>query len=298
VGPDAVDKVMTQLLGDAQNPYLSLDFSGFDASVPFEVIAEVFAILHEWFGESCRDRINFIHRAFVGTGLLVPGALIRDRARGIPSGSVLTNLIDSLVNLWVIAYGAALNGGSILRALVQGDDGVYSFRGLPDITILGPTLESELGMTIKMTIDKNLISSREVVYLQNHHYTDYKVKGLSVGVRPVMRAVCNMFGHERAPAAKAEWLSKYNTYRYLQQANNSFHHPRFRQLCVWLWTYDTGYLREALGRIVRQDAEVAVANNLLNVGDGERGKIAVCDLRWSPVVQTLLSIAREKRVSL
>jgi len=297
VGPVRVNEVITRMLRGASNPFLSLDFTGFDASVPFEVIDRVFSVMASWFSGSEAPRFAFILKAFKEAGLIVPGGIIRDRRRGIPSGSVLTNLVDSLVNLWVMKYAATINGGTVCSALVQGDDGVYSFKGLPSYSVLSDTLSSELGMTITMSEDKNLISSRRVIYLQNYHSLDYDVGGLIPGIRPIYRASCNMMGHERAPAQKDEWLAKYNTYRYLQQANNAFDHPRFKELCVWLWTFD-GYIREALGKIIRDDSEVYRANELLNVGSGERGKLPVADLRWSPVVSTLLAEARRRNVSL
>lgn len=290
-GQRGTDEVMTRFMRNDEGPVLSLDYTGFDASVPFEVINRVFTILKTWFVGSAAPLIDFVHAGFVGSGLFTPGRYIdgTERKRGVPSGSVLTNLIDCLVNLWVMEYACALNKGHVRSVLVQGDDGVYTFRGIRSIPTLASTLQSELGMIVKMEPDKNLISSCEVKFLQNHHRNDYEVNGLFVGVRPVMRALCNMMGHERAPMQKAGWERNYNTYRWLQQANNCANHPRFTQLCLWLWSQD-GYMKEALGKILRSDREVAIANALLDVGRGERGKLPVRELLWSPVIQTLLAI--------
>lgn len=298
-GQDRVDQVVTHLMRCASGPILSLDFSGFDASVPFEVIGRVFSIIQHWFDESARSHINFVHSAFIRSGLFTPVRMIQpgERLRGVPSGSVLTNLIDSLVNLWVMAYVAALDGGTVELALVQGDDGVYTFRNIISFQSLSNRLQSELGMTIKMDPTKNLVSLKEVMFLQNHHRSDYVVRGMFVGVRPINRATCNMLNHERAPAQKKAWLSEYNTYRWLQQANNCFRHRRFREYCAWLWKNDD-YLQTALGKILRHDTEVIIANDLLDVGQGERGKIPVSMLESSPVIRELYQLARSLRVSL
>jgi len=287
-GPEVTNVVITNFMRRSEGPVLSLDYTGFDASVPFEVIDRVFALIKERFAGWAASLVDFVHTGFKGSGLETPGRYINgdERRRGVPSGSVLTNLIGSLVNLWVMAYACSLNKGCILSAFVQGDDGVYTFRGIRSIANLASTILSEFGMVIKMDPSKNLISDREVMYLQMHHHRDYEVDGLFKGVRPVMRGVMNMMSHERAPMQVAGWSRKYNTYRMLQQANNCADHPRFEGLCVLLWSLD-GYLKEALDKIQRGDREVYIANQLLDVGGGERGKLPVRELVWSPVVRML-----------
>jgi len=287
-GPEAVNLGVTHFINESDVPILSLDFSGFDASVPFEVIDRVFTILQSWFESEARPMWRWVHTAFKRSGLLVPGRFIdgSERMRGVPSGSVLTNLIDSLVNMWVMAYSAHRNGARIRLCLVQGDDGVYTFSGGPTVKGIATVLWDELGMVLSTDPSKSSYEKKMVVYLQNYHRTDYLRRGLYVGVRPIMRAVCNMLGFERAPQEKEGWSRKYNTYRWLQQANNAADHPRFAEFCMWLWANDP-YLKEAIDKIVAGDREVSLANSLLDVGSGERGKLPVSQLLWSPVVKTL-----------
>jgi hypothetical protein len=284
---------------------LSLDFTQFDAHVPFEVIRHVYAIMASWFESESAPLFAFLQNAFCHSGLFCPPPHnYVERRRGVPSGSVLTNLVDSLVNLWVMAYTAAFQGASVLAAMVQGDDGVYVFDRDISYSALSADLFKELGMTIKMEPDKNLVSNMQVMYLQNIHRKDYtgisSPKGYYVGVRPLQRAATNMLGHEHAPARKGQsgegWMVKYNTYRFLQQVNNAAEHPRFAEMCVWLWSRD-GYLKEALAKILADDREVYIANQLLDVGMGERGKLPVSELAKSPVVKTLCSLARKRRIS-
>jgi hypothetical protein len=288
--PRDVDREITRLLYRNEGPILSLDYSGFDASVPFEVIAQVFTLMKAWFGDNANPLINFIHRGFIGSGLHVPGRYIHgeERKRGIPSGSVLTNLIGSLVNLWVMAYVCALQKGSIGSWFVQGDDGVFTFSSKINIPLLVETLLSEFGMVIKLDLNKSLVSATRVMYLQNTFSTSYCIKGWYPGVRPVERAVMGMMVHERAPQQLDGWSRKYNAYRWLQQANNCLNHPRFEGLCLWLWSKST-YIKEALEKILRGDPEVYLANRLLDVGSGERGKLPVSELSTSPVVRLLVA---------
>jgi len=302
-GMKRVDQCVTAFMKCAPGNMLSLDFSQFDAHVPFEVIRHVYAIMSSWFEDEYSNLFNFLLTGFLHSGLLCPPPHnYVERLRGVPSGSVLTNMVDSLVNLWVMAYATALlkGGVKILAAMSQGDDGVYAFSGNPDYNALSRILLDELGMTIKMTPNKNLVSNQEVMYLQNIHRKDYAPGGVFVGVRPVQRAVCNMMSHEHAPSQKAGpdgWMVKYNTYRNLQQVNNAANHPRFEGFCLWHWHRDE-YLKIALKKILLRDEEVFKANRLLDVGLGERGKLPVLELAKSPVVAMLVSLARRRRVSL
>jgi len=296
--PRDVNREITRLLYREEGPILSLDYSGFDASVPFEVITEVFALIRNWFGDMDNPMINFIHKAFIGSGLHVPGRYIdgEERKRGIPSGSVLTNLIGSLVNLWVMAYACALQGGSILSWFVQGDDGVYTFSRGIKIPRLAASLLSEFGMVIKLDQNKSLVSATRVMYLQNTFSKSYCIRGWFPGVRPVERALMGMMVHERAPMQTDGWCRKYNAYRWLQQANNCADHPRFEGLCLWLWS-KSGYIKEALEKILRNDPEVYLANRLLDVGSGERGKLPVSELQTSPVVRLLVAKGLKRGLS-
>jgi len=290
-GQTWTDTVVTKFMKAAEGPMWSLDFTGFDASVPFEVINRVFRCIRSWFDSASGPLVDFVQAGFTGSGLFVPGRYIdgSERKRGVPSGSVLTNLIDSLVNLWVMEYSAALNKAHVDMSLVNGDDGVYTFTGIPDFNLIAETLLSELGMVVKMEPHKNLISRTRVMYLQMHHSKLYEKFGVYVGVRPICRAYMNTTTHEHAPAGKIGWNKKYNAYRELQQVNNCANHPRFDGALIMLWSAD-GYIKEALERIVRRDPEVAIANALLDVGQGERGKLPVDDLLWSPVVQRLVAL--------
>lgn len=297
-GQGWTDNVVTCFMKAARSPMWSLDFTGFDASVPFEVINRVFRVIRSWFVSGAGPLVDFVQAGFVGSGLFVPNRYIdgSERRRGVPSGSVLTNLIDSLVNLWVMEYSAVLNKARVEMSLVNGDDGVYTFSGNPNFNSLAETLYSELGMVVKMEPHKNLVSRNRVMYLQMHHSKMYEIEGLYAGVRPIFRAFMNTTAHEHAPAGKIGWCKKYNAYRELQQVNNCANHPRFDQACIMLW-YADDYIREALDKILRGDPEVVIANALLDVGSGERGKLPVNDLSWSPVVRRLVAIRANKLVS-
>jgi len=294
-GQSRVDKVVSQIIESAPGEILSVDFTNFDASVPFDVLTRVFAIMRSWFVKESEQHWRFVEEAFMRSGMFLPDGSYRDgseRTGGVPSGSVFTNQVDSLANFWVFNYAAHRDGGQVLRALLMGDDGVYTFRGVSSIASLSQILLDELGMVIKMDPAKNLVSKEQVRFLQNEHHLKYRVDGISVGVRPVMRAFIGMTGHERR-LPKHVWKGHYNTYRWLQQLEQCANHPRFEQLCLWLLE-NTGFtILDAVDAILRGDKEVEVANSILSVGDGDRGKLSVLGLKKSSVIRTLCEIMGE-----
>jgi hypothetical protein len=291
-GQSRVDKVVSQVIESAPGEILSVDFTNFDASVPFDVLTRVFAIMRSWFVKESEQHWRFVEEAFLRSGMFLPDGSFRDgteRTGGVPSGSVFTNQVDSVANFWVFNYAAHRDGGQVLRALLMGDDGVYTFRGVSRLERLSDILLDELGMVIKMDPSKNLVSKSQVRFLQNEHHAEYRVGGVSVGVRPVMRALIGMTGHERR-LPKHVWKGHYNTYRWLQQLEQCANHPRFEQLCLWLLE-NTGFtILDAVDAILRGDKEVEVANSILAVGDGDRGKLSVVGLKQSKVMKCLCHI--------
>jgi len=213
---------------------MSVDFSKFDSSLPREIIGRVFSFLSAWFG-STYDKaiIGALCHYFQGVQLLTPRGLHINKLRGVPSGSVMTNLVDSLANMWVIAYGAAKLGSRVSDCEVQGDDGVYRFN--VDITPpeLKGVLREDLGMTINP--DKGLIAENEVHFLQNVYRRSYRDKGLCLGVRPIMRVLNGMMSYERFHSG---WNGYLDTARWVMQMSNASEHPSFYALVEWLLDQD------------------------------------------------------------
>lgn len=299
-GRHYVDVSVTRFMTRSPGKVLSLDFSNFDATVPFEVIDRVFTILRRWFVPAARPLITFCQESFKRSGIIVPGAYREGAARlgGIPSGSVMTNLIGSLVNLWVIAYSAHRCGGRIVDATVQGDDGLYRFRGIHDVKPLADVLYSELGMVMSTDHMKSLYSDRDVHYLQMVHSRDYVRGGLCVGVRPLMHVLNGALSRESMQVKKGKpgvnptelsdgWNGLFHTVRWLQQWENASYHPKFDEACKWLYSKDLN-LPIVMDAILRNDdAFLAAAEKALSNGSSSYGKVPVRSLLWSRVVAVL-----------
>jgi hypothetical protein len=278
-GDHAVDVAMTALLkkgGDV----LSLDFKGFDQSVPFEVIDIAFDIICSWFTAESHALIRFAQTGFKRMGLLTPGKALRseDRTGGVPSGSVNTNTIGTIVNLLVMHYAAHRCKTRVSDAFPMGDDGVYRFTRPVTLEALAHCVHSELGMTIAQ--DKTSFVSGQVYFLQRLHSIDYEVGGLYVGVRPIMHLAIPMTSYERVDAKNEKdqvgkvrknptgWHRDYDTIRWLQQIAQGASHPCATQMCDWLYDHDW-CLRKVVNRVMSNDmAFIDAATRAVQRKDG------------------------------
>jgi hypothetical protein len=285
-----VDIAVTKFMTSAKGKVLSLDFSNFDATVPFEVIDRVYRILEKWFIPAAKPLIDFCREAFKRSGILVPGAYRDGAARlgGIPSGSVMTNLIGSLVNMWVIAYATHRCGGRIMDCTVQGDDGLYRFQGIHEVTPLAEMLLSELGMIMSTDVSKSLYASGVCHYLQMVHSASWCKDGIFVGVRPLMHVLNGAMSRENVRTEG--WYDLYHTVRWLQQFENASEHPKFGEACTWLASRDPN-LKEVLYALLRDDDDfILAATRVLANGHLSYGKVPVSQLKWSSVVSTLCKL--------
>jgi len=248
-GPDAVDREMTSLLNRG-GKILSIDFKGFDRSIPFEVIDEVYKIIRAWFVTEASPLVDFCQEVFKGCGLLTPDQYYEGsmRSGGVPSGSVMTNLIDSLVNIWVMEYTAYLLKTEITAMYPQGDDGALSYTQPPSLDDLQCQL-SKLGMAI--SLDKTLYTTGHVHFLQDLHSDEYRDEnGVAVGVRPIAQVMANVLSFERVDGD--DWDRTYDTVRWIQQITYCRHHPCATELADWLVDSDVE-LAEVVARLCAED---------------------------------------------
>jgi hypothetical protein len=278
-GKYGVDAAITRLL--TQGWCLSVDFQNFDASVPPAVIHCCFGVLHRMFGGTTpiHRLLAYLERQFVEGDLVTPWRLIR-RASGIPSGSVLTNLIGSMANMWMMAYSAHRLGFSIQDCEVQGDDGVYVFRnnfGVEPIDLkeLTDVLQADLG--VAMHPDKQFYADNEVHFLQNVHRRSFTEGGVSVGVRPIMRVLGGMLSYERYHKG---WSGKLDTIRWWQQMENACSHPCFRNFCAWVLSKDK-YSSLGIDEVIARAGGLTAVESVLGARTEWSNKVPIRSLRNS-----------------
>jgi len=102
---------------------LGLDYSKFDSSVHPQLILMAFTVLSTWFtAEDRKDgRWDKMVHYFIHTPILMPDGYVYRKHRGVPSGSYFTQLVDSIVNYFILQY-MAYRFGMKADGLVLGDD--------------------------------------------------------------------------------------------------------------------------------------------------------------------------------
>jgi hypothetical protein len=217
-----VDKAMTRILEGAQGRRIvSMDYSGFDSSLSVELLNRVDRVLMHWFEPSAAARIQLVGEISNTVDLVVPFEVLTGRNGGMPSGSVLTNLRDTIANLIAGFYIAIRNEVSLLDYEVLGDDAVFLFSKNLDPEVIASTV-SELGL--KSNPEKQYVSSESAHFLQRLHMLHYKLDGHCRGVRSPYRAMSGILGYERFRQNWSKWM---DSARWIMQMENVRWDPRF-----------------------------------------------------------------------
>jgi len=233
LGAPFVDEEATRLLSRAQGRrILSMDYSSFDSSLPRELLDLVDQVLSSWFVESASAVIRLLGELCATVPIVVPYSVLSGRNGGMPSGSVMTNLRDTLANLIAGYYCASRHDTTILDYMVLGDDAVYLFKDEIDPR----DVESVMGeLGLECNPDKQFISSRSCHYLQRWHSLDYVREGLNVGVHSPYRTLSGLTGYERF---RTGWNKYMDTARWIMQVENCAWDPRFHKFVTFLYHGD------------------------------------------------------------
>lgn len=237
---DYVDAGMTHILNtNGDRDIISVDFSGFDASVPGKLIHAAFDVLRSWFVEKDHAGLNWLERVCIETGVVTPDGLALGRTGGVPSGLGFTNLIDCLCHM-LIWYCVEQELGLHIRNLtVLGDDGVIVFEeGFSDMELISDYVSGQFGMSV--SADKGGVSKTSVRYLQRLHLREYQPDGYNRGIRSIMRTwngVCHLeHWDEGLPPA-------FFSARAIMQIEQAQWHPNFHLLVKHYFSSDK-FVRE------------------------------------------------------
>jgi hypothetical protein len=234
----SVDRAITRLIDRASHPIMSVDFREYDRSLPATVIHFVFDLMRYWFTVRDTQKIDWMERQFIESGMVTPSGIFIGRHGGVPSGDSATNMVDSLAQLVILCAMCIDLGYTLQDVEVLGDDGVYSFTETVDINAISQYYIDMYGMMV--STDKGGFDANSVTFLQRLHRRDYRIHGLAVGVRSIMRTLNGIMHLERLhKKLPPEFFSA----RALMQAENAKNHKNFPKLMYYLYQRDR-YLRE------------------------------------------------------
>lgn len=140
---------------------LAIDYSKYDSSVSKQDIQFFFSIVKTWYDPKWHKIIDIIERYFTFTPIVMPDGFIHTgKQKGVPSGSMFTQICDSIVNTkYCFAvnskYRLGLKGKNLL---VLGDDVLEFFNYSGDRDKLMRGISEYLAQFgVKVNVDKTQV---------------------------------------------------------------------------------------------------------------------------------------------
>ncbi len=219
-GPDSVDRRITHLL-NLPGKYVSIDFSSYDAYVRAHLQESVKFYVQSLFQSSEHEHINTIFSRMGEIGIVTPDGVFYGN-HGVPSGSTLTNEVDSDAQ-YLVAKQLIV---PMDVADINGDDGAYVIDD-PDKLI-----SNFVSHGLNVNTDKTHISDSYFIYLQNYYSKEFTSDGLVRGIYPIYRAFMRLVFQERWSNFEDYGISGQDYYniRALSILENVRYHPLFRLL--------------------------------------------------------------------
>jgi hypothetical protein len=210
----------------------SSDYSKFDTSPSEQLGHYIWDVIRHWLIPAVSGLVDVLEEIFFRSDLIVPFKVMRDRRGCVPSGSVFTNLFDSLMNLFLGFYIESRLGVELEDYEVMGDDSVFYFPAEPSVGEIAEVV-GECGF--EMNPDKQMVEEYKIHFCQRLHCLEYAVNGVYVGVRSPIRALSGLTGHERLEQnMTAERVSG----SALLQVQDCVNHPLFYQFVEFYYSGD------------------------------------------------------------
>ena len=260
VSDEAVaDRVLWLLRYAARNglTVFSTDFSGFDASIPARILHDVFDAMRWWFSSELHA-LPQIEESFIQSSLLTPDGLLRNSEGGIPSGSVFTGLVGTIVNR-LSAFYIATRLGTKVEGTYLGDDALNVYASNPtadDIEGIGNELNLDLNAS------KQYVARGSAHYLQNVFVLEGRGLLQSGGIRPTFRALNGILSYERQRNSK-DWTPALAAVRTITQLERCKYHPAHRDFVKFIAQGDRRLLQEDPMRLLKRGGGAQKANDAL-----------------------------------
>lgn len=191
---------------------LEMDYSGFDGSLSGLLIGSSFRMLKKNL-KLTQDEDELFERVasyFVTSPFLAPDQRVyTGRRHGVPSGSMFTQLIDTLCNMIIIEYISIRLGYEHDHYICVGDDSVTGFRTRPSVDDM-VRVAREIGITVSKKDTKVHDTNKQFrIHFLGHYWED------GIPTRNIEETLQRMLAPERI---RSEYFSKdrevrFNAYR-------------------------------------------------------------------------------------
>jgi hypothetical protein len=168
--------------------HLLVDITGLDYSIPAWLIRDAFDILFDCFdmshvhdsedktwpvnSDKSTNRFAQIIDYFINTPIRLPNGERFRKSAGIPSGSMFTNLIDTIVNAIILRYSVYQSTGKLpLADIYMGDDSYIGCSGTINLDDISKIALSKFNVTIspEKSYVTERISNIEFLGYQNYN---------------------------------------------------------------------------------------------------------------------------------
>lgn len=244
---EVIDQSITKIIDHSistQGEMLSIDFSAYDSSVSPELQSYAFEYIKALYPDKYIKQLDYIKYRFTNIGLVTPDGILHG-PHGVPSGSVFTNEVDSIVQ-YLISRQSNLTNEDFIQ--IQGDDGVYSIKSGDHLKLI-KEFESA-GLTVNYT--KSIVSKDYCTYLQNLYHNEYRdSKGVVHGIYPVYRALNRLMYQERFANLDGMGVSgsDYYSIRTISILEGCKYHPLFKELVGYIYSLDKYKLNPSIDGI-------------------------------------------------
>lgn len=229
---------------------LCIDWSNFDATIPSRLINMAFNIIGSWFpslDKRQRALFEMVRNYYVTAPILMPdGFIYYGKRSGTPSGSWFTNLINSIIHVFLIHYLSHRTGMFVQKLMVLGDDAVIGVPHYPRLQ----RLESEAGkLGMGLNKSKQRISTLGKPHFLGHFYHD------TVPHRPIEESIHRLVAPERPKN-----FDSHDAYiQFLLDKSRALvvDNPKFTGFCLELWDELSDVYHLDKGRILYSFFEFA-----------------------------------------
>lgn len=254
--PEQIDKNFETALQTAHKAGiipLGTDFSGYDASIAPWLFWQVAVAISHWMTQRASNIfLGLVYSAIYETECILTDRIIPAGPSSMKSGSWLTNIMDSFINLVSQRYG--LEAGyykSITHQFAQGDDGVLIGEGINPDTFQKAV--ADLGFTGNAS--KQYYKEGSVSFCQKLY-----VRGYPGGIYPIARATAACVSTEDDVTMETDESANYAyvlIYRTLCRLDTACFNPNFVAL-VELFAKDD---KLHLGRSIPADKVAKLAGS-------------------------------------